>query len=134
MFTGCDCFGKAGLQWTLFTTTLFIGSQKLRRLTNLLLRRIHILNKKPFYAYQNDILKNFAVLLNAVVKRIDWIVSDAKTSPATTYMLHGKWQFTFLPLIVSFVMTIFYVVLFPNVSWAGSGIELCQFLQFFTFF
>ena len=40
------------VQWSLFTTTLFVP-------------------KYPFSAYQNDVIKNFAVVMSAVVKRVD---------------------------------------------------------------
>ena len=31
---------------------------------------------KPFRAYQNDIIKNFAVVMNAVIKRVDCNTKD----------------------------------------------------------
>ena len=34
------------------------------------------MNKKPFRANQSDIVKNFAVVMSAVIKRVDCIIKQ----------------------------------------------------------
>ena len=56
------------LQWTIFTTTAFCPKHVVGKL-NLLLLEI-----QQFLANQNYVIKNFDVVMSAVIKRVDWTV------------------------------------------------------------
>ena len=71
LFIAIDkCSSVTRIQWTLFTTTVFVPKYFDNKL-NLLFREYIFRTIKPLCAYQNGVVKNFAVVMSSVIKRVD---------------------------------------------------------------
>ena len=64
--------GVLFVQWALFTMTAFVPKLFDVKL-KFLLYRMHFLHNKASGAYQNDFIKNFAIIVTAIIKRADCI-------------------------------------------------------------
>ena len=55
--------------------------------------------KKPFCAYQNDVIKDFAILMSAVVKRVDRIFKRNDNQLLQLCMARTAWSDSMIGLI-----------------------------------